>query len=913
MRLTIIAITLVLIVSCGKQTSEEHIQSAQQFLEQNNVEAAVLELKNAVQVDPKSASARFELGKVYLLINDFESAEKELNRALEYGYSPAEVIPLISKAYKRTGAYAALSEIDHKSEGLSPVQEAEVGFFKLQSLVQLNKLEEASALIDELQKLDTQSVYKGLSLVYRNIIEQDFTTALAEVNELKKQSPLNTDILKLQGQLLLQQQKPTEAVEVYQEYVNEYPEDFQTVFVLAKLLVDSGKTQEAEPHVDSLLKLNPENAYLNQLKGTIRAAENDFENALKYSEKAIINGRGDPVLRLIAGFSAYQLKDYETANQHLSYIASSLPDNHPGLKMLAASQLQLGMSTEAGDVLDRLNQVSEADALLFSKTGYELIRSGEIKQAKEVIERSELISRTADDLTRLGVLKLSVNDLQGIVDLEKALEQAPEMENTKRTLATAYVATKQWDKATELAEAWKQSAPDDVNGYLLAGEILAKQGQYEDAKVEYNKVLEIESGNGLALLALANVTFLQGDVEKSASMLSDILSKKANYIPALTSFYLIKKEQGDNQAGIQPTLDAFNAEPQNTSLAMLLAKMHFSEKQWQKALDIVNTFSADNSAPNAYWQVKGQSLLSLNQATAAAEHYDLWLSLYPNSKQANVGKMLMLDAQNKFAEGLEMATTFLEKREDLQMQLLKTHFLVMSKDFDAAQDMLDTFPEQLMSLPFVQGFKARILISQKNFAEALPLAQSSYAGLANSRNLVVLLSLYEKLGENDKGLKLLKQHAHNFPNDLAAKMLLAERQLTNDRDAAINNYLASLKLNPNNFVVLNNLAYLYLEQGRTDEAKELATRAVDLRPDNAAAIDTLAQVFVAEEDYKQAIQYYDRIINDELQNEEIYLNYVEVLVADEQIRLAARKLEQKKFTLEDSLKRAAELETKIGL
>ena len=913
MKKTLIALSLMTLISCSQQTSDEHIASAKEYLAQNNIEAAVVELKNAVQKDPKSASARFELGRVYLEQRDFESAEKELNRAMEYGYSATDVIPLLSQAYKQTGAYAALSEIDLEDVGLSDTQEAEVGFSKLQSLVQLNKVEEARALISEIEKLDTRSVYKGLALAFVPILDQNYPMALLKVEELKKQSPLNADLLKLQGQLLLMQEDAPDAVEVYQQYVQEYPDDKQTQFVLAKLLVDSGRVDEAEPHVDALLKISPENALLNQLKATISASKNNYSEAQQYAEKAIQNGRGDPVLRLIAGFAAYQLQDYESSSRHLSYVASSLPDNHPGLKMLAASQLHLGQSTQAGDVLDRLDQVSESDALLFTKTGYELIRSGNLKQAEEVVRRTNDISRTAEDLTRLGVLKLSLNDLEGIVNLEQAVEQAPELQSAKSTLATAYLATKQWEKAKELAGQWKEAVPEAIEPYMLAGEVLVNEQNFAGAKREFSKVLEMEPGNGLAKLALANLELIQGNNEQGLKAIEDILAEKPDFEPALGAYYMAKKRLGDGESGIQPAMDALAKAQDKTRLAGLVARMYMSEENYQRALETLKDIAPDLNAPGYFWNIRGQALLRTNQLQAAKEHYDIWLGLSPNNKQAELGKLLILDHQRKFAEGLESVKAFLDVREDQQIRVLYTHFLIMTGDREQGRAELDKLPASVMELPMAQAFHARLLLMESQPQEALSHAKAAYSGVANTRNLVLLLSAMEQVNQGQQGIELLSKHVENYPNDVAAKMLLAERQISNSQSEAISTYEESLKLNPNNFVVLNNLAYLYLETGRVDDAKELAEKAVELRPENAAALDTLAQILVAEEDYTEALKYYDRAIDDDMRNEEIYLNYVETLLLAEQSRLALRKIEQRDMQAEASKKRLADLKSKFGI
>ena len=911
MKKLLLMISLGLLISCSQKSSDDHIAAAKAYLDQNDVKAAVIELKNAIQTDPQSAAARFELGKLYVETRQYESAEKELSRAMELGYDAATVLPLLTRAYKYTGAYAALNDVD--LDIVSDAAKAEVGYAKLQSFVQLQKLDDARILIEDLSSLETRSVYKGLIMSYIPLLEERYEDAVTEVEALREQSPGNEDVLKLLGQLYLQQQRADEAVDVYASYVVENPDDKQTAFVLAKLLVDLGKTAEAEPYVDDLMTINAENPLLNELKATIRAAEGGYKEAQQFAERAIQGGRGAQSLRLIAGFAAYQQGDYEGAQHHLSYIASSLPDNHPGLKMLAAAQLQIGQSSDAGNVLGRINQLTDEDALLFSKAGYELIRAGNFKQAKEVVEKTSSLSQSAEDLTRLGVLKLSLNDISGIIELEKAVEKSPSLRSANSTLATAYISTKQWDKAVALADEWHGLEPDAIEPLVLKGEALVNLQQYEEAKVVFSQVLEKESGNGIARLAMANITVLEGDDQSGVAQIEAILDEKPDFLPALGVYYLIKKKLGASQDAEEKVKLALNVSPDNMELQSLLARIYLSQEQWQNALQVVNAMNIDQQSAAPFWVLKGQTLLRNNMVREASEHYDDWLTFDKNNKQAVMGKLMLLDNKREFADALELVNGFLEVRDDPQVEVLRTHFLTMNQSFPQAREALAELPEEYMKMPLLQAVKSRLLVAEKKHAEALPFAKNAYEGTPTSRNLILLLAIYEINNNRQAGIELLAQHVNRFPSDVSAKMLLAEREISSGKGNPIATYEATLALNPDNFVVLNNLAYLYLEQGRVSEAKQHATRAVELQPENAAALDTLAQVYVAESNYEAALRYYDRALNKELQSEDIYLNYVETLLSADQIRLAERKIEQREMTTEQSKKRLAELKQKYGI
>ena len=900
-----------LLMACGPKTADEYIEQAQQHLTKENNAAAIVALKNAVQVDPKSALARYELGKVYLSARQFESAEKELNRAFEYGYDPTKVLPLLTQAYKQTGAYSALSKVEYKHAGLTPDEQAEIGYLKVLSLVRLEKVEEARLLIKELEEIDTNSIYKGLTAAYVDVLDKDFPKALSALIELRKQAPQDAEVLKLLAQLHLALNDAPAAVDVFKDYVQFYPEDNQISFVLAKLLVDLKRPEEAEPLVDKLLLINAQNPLLNQLKSVARASQKDYTNALQFAETAITNGSTDPSLRLIAGYSAYQIADYNGANRHISFIASALPDNHPALKLLAASQLQLGLTSEAGEVLERIDELSAVDAPLLSKASYQLLKEGYEKDAKHLVDKSSDISVTAEDLTRLGLLQLSLNNVEGIVNLEEAIEKSPDLVSAQTTLATAYMATGQYDKALDLAARWKVSHPKEIKAYLLKGEIHLKRNEYAEAEAEFKQASSLDSKANEPLMALIKLDILQKNFDIAAEKMAKLLKTAPSYLPALATNYLLQKNLGQAAQAVDKIKAVQNQQPANTDLRLLLARVYLAEANYQDAIAVLDEVKDVSTMPSSYWKIKGQSLLNSNMRSEAEKHYDAWLKAYPNDKDATMGRLLLLDSANNYAEGIKLSESFLDKRDDVQMQLLHTHFVIMSGDVSAAKKAYESLPADTNNLPLVKGFLARLQLFDNKPAEALENAKIAYQASPNYRNSILLVSIYEQLQQADKAEAFLREHVASYPDDMPSRMLLAERQIGDDTSDAMESYEYAIKQNPQNYVALNNLAYLQLQKGELQKAQDYAQRAVAIKPKDAATVDTLAQVLVAKKDFEKAVKLYEGIVDDKLQIEEIYLNYVEALFLAKQDFLAKRKLEQKQLKEPESIKRLAALKTRF--
>jgi putative PEP-CTERM system TPR-repeat lipoprotein len=906
-------VSIGVLSSCGKQTSDQYMQEAHQYVAENDPTAAIVALKNAVQLEPNSAQARFELGVLYIQQKQFESAEKELNRALEYGFESSKVLPLLTRAYQQTGAFSAISKLEHQQKGLTSVERAEIGYFKVVALARLNKTGDARVLIEELREIETSSVFKGLTAAYMLVLDEDYETAATSVSVLREQAPQNAEVLKLLAQLKLSLGAPDEAAEIFTDYVQFYPEDKQTTFVLAKLLVDIGKLEAAEPYIDELLLLNDKNPLLNQLKSATYAQKRDYANALKHAEIAIIGGIEAPSIRLVAGYSAYQIQDYSSANLHLTYIAGVLPDNHPGLKLLAASQLQLGLTSEAGDVLGRLDELSDADAPLFSKASYELLRDGFEKEAKVLIEKSTNISRTAEDLTRLGLLQLSLNNLDGIVNLEEAVSKSPELVSAQTTLAKAYIVTKQYEKALELSSNWKNTSPADSKPYMLAGDVYTRQQKFAEAKVELEKASSLDTNSPSPKLAMVNLAVVQKDIQQANLLLDQLLIKFPKDVTTLATYYLVNKQANKQSSGIEKVKAAFDRDPSNIAIRLLLARVYVVETNYLDAIELLSAVKDQQNLPRAYWKTLGQSFIKTNQLRPATLHYDAWLVKEPNDKDAIVGKLLLLDSLNKFAEAALLTQGYLKNRDDVQMQMLNTHFLLMQADYPAAQKAYDALPESVLGLPLAKGFLARFQLNNKQPELALENALVAYNSTPNNRNLILIVFTYDTLKQADKTMQLLRQHVEKFPQDVAARMLLAERQIGGDLSGAMANYETALQQNSDNYIANNNLAYLHLQKGDIEKAKEYGRKAVEIKPNNSAALDTLAQIYVAEKDYKEALNLYERAVTDAMQNEEIYINYVETLLLAKEKFLAERKLGQREMKQKVSITRVDKLKADFGI
>ncbi len=66
-----VLLLLVALSACEDPSAEEFIRRAEAYRQEGNVAASIIELKNALQKEPRNARARFLLGRSYLAVRNF--------------------------------------------------------------------------------------------------------------------------------------------------------------------------------------------------------------------------------------------------------------------------------------------------------------------------------------------------------------------------------------------------------------------------------------------------------------------------------------------------------------------------------------------------------------------------------------------------------------------------------------------------------------------------------------------------------------------------------------------------------------------------------------------------------------------------------------------------------------------------
>jgi putative PEP-CTERM system TPR-repeat lipoprotein len=885
--------SFLIISGCSEKTSDEYIALAETNILQNDIPSAIIELKNAIGINPQDPRSRFMLGNLYAERGSSAAAEKELIRAFELGYEPNEVLPVLANAYSLQFKHAEIIKLVDESRNIAPEVSTSLLLYKALAHFQLGEPYKAKKAVADANEISSDSLYSKLGNAYVDFSNKQIDTSLEKIDEILKAQPDFADAHLLKGQLTSVSKDTKGAVESFEKYKELLPRTYQSRVFLANAYLKNKQFEEAEKEIDLMLKANPEQPYINQLKGAVRFQARDFENAKLYTEKAIQNGLPSFANTTIAGLSAFRLGNFEQAYDHINSIKDQIPNGNPIQKLLIILQIKLGLSDDASEELSELDGLSENDVILLSAATAQSIKNGNFDKAQALVSRAKELEYTNPmNLAHKGMLLLTLDDLNGITDLENALQIEPDLSVGNTALARAYIKNGMFDKAIELANEWINQNPERTNGYLLAAKGYLGLNKLEKAELVYKQVLDIDKANPSANIYFADLYKNSGDLQTAASYLSRILIVYKDNIKALTKYFVVMKELGGTEKALELVRMAYDADSMNSNLQLLYARALFTDEKYNEVINSFNPSNFNENTIDELWTLLSNTQVQLQRLNKAENTLERWLLLKPDNKNAYLDLIVLNDILNNSNKALTLIRQALNKfPEDKKLLTLNVYFYLKSERAVDAKRAYDLLPSEIKNDPIGKGFLGRLFLINGKFNEAIPLLKQYYDSSPTTINATLLATAFKSDNRLKDAIDFLNEHIKQQGESVLAEVQIAELLITNkDYEQAELVYKKILLLEPDNTKALNNLAYLLFLELKYNEALPFAERAAALTPENPSVLDTLSQVLMKTGDTRKALDYAEEAYRLDSSSYKLIVNLAEVLVMTGNKNRALEKL-----------------------
>lgn len=889
------AVALGLVACMPNVSLEERLKTAESYVQNNERSAAIIELKNAISDYPDSAETRFMLGKIYLSSGNGLSAEKELSRAFDINSDLAG----LNEALART--YYLLSDLDKLRDHVKHIESTQ-GEGLLPSLVYSALLEmanenfaEAERLVAAANDISEEALYSRLGSAWL-LSASDWNAALSSTEQLIKENPQFSDALLLQAHIISAQGQIEKAAAIYKTYLDQHPaSDYVRLFYARNLLL-AEKYEEARAPIMELVRLFGSNSLVNQMAAHLEFRVKNFTQAKIYADKAIAANSKDTIAMVISGVSAYQMGKMEQAYQALVPAENLIPRNHPAHKILSMVRMNLGYLEEAVNSLSSFDEVNIQDAGMLKYAVGQFARLGDVTSAQMMLEKARALEPENPQLkSQEGILKIFNGDSAGISDLESALNDDPTMANANVALIYQLMLSGNESEALEKINAWKAADPKSDLAFLLEGVVLNTAQKHEEAEEAFRKAHSLNDKNASVLTFLGFYAAKNEKLADAQSYYQQAISifPQSKSILGLTYVNQKLSQQSETLSFLEAQL---KEKPASTQLTMSIALEYLKQGKAKEAQKVLEGF--DNTYANHphISVMLGDVYTQTQQVDKAIQRFESAAELYPQSPMIALRLMGVYNQARRYADGLALANKTLELYPgNIQTLLLKSNFLLTMNKVEEAEKTFNLIDDNIAKDEFYHQVKGNIAMLSKRFDDAVDAYYELYRLNTNNKNANNLTKALMLAGKTEEALKTIESHVARTPEDASLQMLLADYYKDAKLfDKASGVYKALLELKPDNFVVLNNLAWNEMQQGNVEQAFVYADKALSLAPSNWVVVDTYSNLLIDNNRAQEAVLLIENLLkNSQNSNKpfDLMLTYAKALNLNGQAKQASNVLD----------------------
>ena len=833
----------------------DYLSDARAALKKGDLRTAQIELRNAVRGDPQNAEAHYWLGRVSLELGDTVAAEREASAARDRGFDPRQSVPLLGRVLLAQGKYddlLARLQPDGKDKRLDAAILVARGYAE----IGLKRPDEAAASFAAAEQDAPEAVEPLLADARLAIGRGDLAGAAAKIDQAIAAQPKSADALLAKAELLRLKGDVPAGIAVLDGLISDQPGVLAAHLTRAQFELAAGKNDAARTDIDTVLKAQPGNLQATYLLAITEAQSGKYQAA--DADLAQLSRYADRLQRyyFVQAMVKARLGQNEQAEQAAGKYLARAPNDLAAYKLLARIQLAKQRPDQAADTLSKIADTGKADAELYDMLGSAYAATGRGTEAIAAFRKAEALAPNDVGVqTRMASVRLGMGDPDAAVgDLEHTLKLAPNAPAVGEALFFAALATGDNAKAADAlakihAAEGDTASVDNLDGLLKLSEI-----DFSGAKAVFSGLVRKYPNFGPAKINLARLDVMMGDRAAGEALLADVLAAQPTVQPALsmlTSAYVQSNRLPDAIALLQR---AHAAAPASTPVTVALGEVYIRAGSAQKALDLAAAQTGNNAdAVNVdtvnVEGLKAAAYQALGRKKEARDSLEQILKINPGAVEARRQLVALLVQAGEF-EGARSVVSAGIAANPGNYQLYQDYVLIDLKSggIAAALATADRLRSENQGFPALDALRGDIYLAANRPADAATAYtqanDAAPSGLLVGRLAATLL----RSGRAADAEALLRDWLGKHGDDMAATEQASEVAIAAGKYGEATNYLETLlKRKPHDPVALNNLAWVYQQQGNQAKARALARQAYVLAP-NPTTADTLGWIMTTSGD-----------------------------------------------------------------
>ncbi|MAG76761.1 MAG: hypothetical protein CL811_08370, partial [Colwelliaceae bacterium] len=503
---------LLLLLVSNYTFSSEYLEKALTAYQKQNIEAAYIHLKNALQENDENLPAKVLMGRVLLDKGLYIDGIQEFNDALALGADPNQFIFEQVRAMLLVGRYQSIIDL---LESLKLQRDVEVKtlLIKSNAYIALEKESEALEPLLRAQSMAPNDISVLSSLVNYHINQRQFSRADEGLNQLRKLAPENSKIWNLIAEYYSSQGEHAKSLEALQKAHTLDSEDPVIMRALAHKFTDMRMHAEALSLVNTIIEKTPNDPYARLLKSQLLTQSNQLDEAQQIlqdisSKLSLLSDsqkNSNSSLAYVSGTAAFMQGNLEKAQKELTFYVNDRPDDLAGLNMLSTIFTQQGKLNRVEELLERNEKIVLRDLNLSLKLFRVYLASNKVFKAKNILEE---LAETYPNNLQIIIAR------SDYLAKSKRFEEAIELLNSynPEKVTASYVLTKgliymemgELENANKIADRLLELGPDNNSFKNFKGVIALRQKQLQKATTIFEDILSTSPNSYTSAFNLAN-------------------------------------------------------------------------------------------------------------------------------------------------------------------------------------------------------------------------------------------------------------------------------------------------------------------------------------------------------------------------------------------------------------------------
>ena len=831
----------------------DDLADARKALQKGDLRAAQINLRNAVRSDPQNAEAHFWLGKVSLELGDAVAAEREARAASDRGFDRRQAVPLLAQSMlSQQKEKDLLAEL--QPDGKDAALDASILVARGYAQIALKNMDEAQASFALAEKTAPNAVEPLLASARLLSARGDLEGAKDKIDRAINAQPKSPEALLAKAESLRTRGDATGSLAVLDQMLTDQPGNMRALLDRAGLLIATGKPDKAKADLDVVLKATPGNVQASYLQAVLQVQAKDYKAADATLDKINAFIARIPRGYFLQSVVKEQLGQTAQAEEAIRRHIARTPNDLAGYKVLARLQFTKRRPDLAAETLAKVVEAGQGDAEAYDLLGRAYAATGRSEELVKAFQKAEALAPNDVGLqTRLASARMGAGQAESAIgDLERTLQLAPTAPQVGEALFFAALATGDLRKAADAIEKVRAAQGDTPVVQNLDGLLKLAQLDIEGAAAKFRDILSKNPDFVPAQINLSRVAAMQGKPAEAEKLLATLLDKSPASEPALTMLVSQFAQTNRMPQAIALVEKAHTSQPANTRLTASLGDMYIRSGKPADALALINKDPTSANSTDLLG-VKAAAQVALQQKDEARDTYGQILKLDPAALGARraLGSMLLAAGDYERARNLIKAGLVDNPRN---YQLYQDYVMVDLKagGVDAAVATAKQLQQQDRDFPQARALVGDVYMAADRPADAVRAYQDALASAPSEMLIGRLDAALLRSGQTEAAIKLLTDWIAQHPADLVAAEQLADIYIATRRyDEAATSLQRLLDKKPHNPVALNNLAWVYQQQG-DKRAEGLAQQAYILSPGGQTA-DTLGWILVSSGNVAQGL------------------------------------------------------------